>query len=151
QADVDGNEADADAAIALKEDAANKSNDGTLVDNSATDFPTEQAVKTYVDTQVAAAADDDITGASLDAPTNVLTISEGATDVTVNLSDLDDTAAIAAVQADVDGNEADADAAIALKEDAANKSTDGTLAGNSDTDFPTEQAVKTYVDTQVAA
>ncbi|WP_350291400.1 hypothetical protein, partial [uncultured Croceitalea sp.] len=40
---------------ALKEDAANKSNDGTLVDNSATDFPTEQAVKTYVDTQVAAA------------------------------------------------------------------------------------------------
>ena len=76
-----------------------------MVDNSATDFPTEQAVKTYVDTQVAAAADDDITGASLDAPTNVLTISEGATDVTVNLSDLDDTAAIAAVQADVDGNE----------------------------------------------
>ena len=151
QSDVDGNEADADAAIALKEDAANKSTDGTLVDNSDTDFPTEQAVKTYVDTQVAAAADDDITGASLDAPSNVLTISEGATDVTVNLSDLDDTAAIAAVQADVDGNEADADAAIALKEDAANKSTDGTLVDNSDTDFPTEQAVKTYVDTQITA
>ncbi|MEL7269114.1 MAG: hypothetical protein AAGL34_06045, partial [Bacteroidota bacterium] len=37
-----------------KEDTANKSNDGTLAGNSATDFPTEQAVKTYVDNQVAA-------------------------------------------------------------------------------------------------
>ncbi len=39
---------------------------------------------------------------------------------------------------------------IALKEDAANKSTDGTLISNSDVKFPTEKAVKTYVDTQVA-
>ncbi|SFW68204.1 beta strand repeat-containing protein [Cellulophaga fucicola] len=38
-------------ALALKEDSANKSNDGTLVDNSVTDFPTEQAVKTYVDSK----------------------------------------------------------------------------------------------------
>lgn len=34
----------------------------------------------------------------------------------------------------------------ALKEDVANKSTDGTLASNSNTLYPTEQAVKTYVD-----
>ncbi|WP_425234463.1 beta strand repeat-containing protein [Ulvibacterium sp.] len=40
---------------------------------------------------------------------------------------------------------------IALKENSANKSTDGTLSGNSDVDFPTEQAVKTYVDTEVGA
>ncbi|MDB9883967.1 DUF1566 domain-containing protein [Cyclobacteriaceae bacterium] len=33
-----------------------------------------------------------------------------------------------------------------LKESAANKSTDGTLATNSDEKFPTEKAVKTYVD-----
>ena len=65
------------AAIALKEDAANKSNDGTLAGNSATDFPTEQAVKTYVDTQVAAAADDDITDVDFDG-TN-LTVEEGTT------------------------------------------------------------------------
>ncbi|ADY28444.1 hypothetical protein Celly_0609 [Cellulophaga lytica DSM 7489] len=39
-------------ALALKEDTANKSNDGSLTDNSATDFPTEQAVKTYVDNQI---------------------------------------------------------------------------------------------------
>ena len=29
-------------------------------------------------------------------------------------------------------------------------STDGTLVGNSDTDVPTEKAVKTYVDTKAA-
>lgn len=34
----------------------------------------------------------------------------------------------------------------ALKEDVANKSTDGTLASNSDTLYPTEKAVKTYAD-----
>ncbi|RRQ47796.1 hypothetical protein DZC72_15645 [Maribacter algicola] len=36
------------------------------------------------------------------------------------------------------------------KEDAANKSTDGTLSDNSDIEFPTEQAVKTYVDNQIS-
>ena len=38
---------------------------------------------------------------------------------------------------------------IALKEDAVNKSTDQTLAGDSDILFPTEKAVKTYVDTEI--
>ncbi|MDF0708244.1 beta strand repeat-containing protein, partial [Flagellimonas okinawensis] len=52
----------------------------------------DAATKAYVDSM----ADDDITGASLDAPSNVLTISEGTTDVTVDLSDLDDSAGVAA-------------------------------------------------------
>ena len=34
-------------------------------------------------------------------------------------------------------------------EDVVNKSTDGTLATNSDVKYPTEKAVKTYVDSQV--
>ncbi|WP_162415742.1 hypothetical protein, partial [Cyclobacterium roseum] len=38
---------------------------------------------------------------------------------------------------------------IALKENSANKSTDGTLADGTDTKFPTEKAVKTYVDGKV--
>jgi hypothetical protein len=38
--------------------------------------------------------------------------------------------------------------ALDLKEDKANKSTDGTLISNSDTKYPTEQAVKTYVDSK---
>ena len=67
-------------------------------------------------------------------------------DVDQNEADAD--SAIAAVQADVDLNESDADAAIALKEDTANKSTD-TALGTSDVEFPTQNAVKTYVDTQV--
>lgn len=36
-----------------------------------------------------------------------------------------------------------------LKEDKTNKSIDGTMSSNSDTKYPTEKAVKTYVDTRV--
>jgi hypothetical protein len=39
--------------------------------------------------------------------------------------------------------------ALVLKEDAINKSIDGTFASNSDVLFPTEKATKTYVDAQV--
>lgn len=37
---------------------------------------------------------------------------------------------------------------IALKENATNKSTDGTLGSNSDVFFPTQKAVKTYIDSK---
>ncbi|WP_276165723.1 hypothetical protein [Zobellia alginiliquefaciens] len=168
QNDVDQNETDADAAIALKEDSANKSDDVTLADITNTKFPTELAVKTYVDGQISATADDDITGASIDA-SSILKIDEGTSSVTVDLSALEESAAITAVQNDVDQNEvdadaailavqndvdqneADADAAIALKEDSVNKSDDVTLADATNTKFPTELAVKTYVDGQIAA
>ncbi|MEO0507781.1 MAG: hypothetical protein AAF090_16620 [Bacteroidota bacterium] len=167
-----------------KEDTANKSNDGTLADNSATDFPTEQAVKTYVDTQVAAAADDDITDVTFDGTD--LTVEEGTTSFSADISALDDSAGVAANAANITTNAgniatnttnitantgnittnagniatnttnitANANDITDLqndKEDTANKSNDGTLAGNSATDFPTEQAVKTYVDNQVSA
>ena len=151
QDDVDANEAAANTAIALKEDAANKSTDGSLADDTDTKFPTEKAVKTYVDAQVGSlTTDDDITGATIDGA-SLLTISEGTTEITVDLSALEESAAITAVQDDVDANEAAANTAIALKEDAANKSTDGTLADDTDTKFPTEKAVKTYVDAQVGS
>ncbi len=151
QDDVDANEAAANTAIALKEDAANKSTDGSLADDTDTKFPTEKAVKTYVDAQVESlTTDDDITGATIDGA-SLLTISEGTTEITVDLSALEESAAITAVQDDVDANEAAANTAIALKEDAANKSTDGSLADDTDTKFPTEKAVKTYVDAQVGS
>ncbi|WP_158975766.1 hypothetical protein [Cellulophaga sp. L1A9] len=102
---------------AVKEDTANKSNDGTLATNSATLFPTEQAVKTYVDTEVS-----NQTIVSLDA-NNSITAS---------------------------GTDGGAFFDATVKEDTANKSNDGTLATNSATLFPTEQAVKTYVDTEVS-
>lgn len=41
--------------------------------------------------------------------------------------------------------------ALALKEDASNKSTDGTFASNSDTLYPSQKATKTYVDGLIAA
>ena len=84
-------------ALNTKENSSNKSTDATLADATNTKFPTELAVKTYVDGQVVS--------------------------ITNNT-----TTAIATVQADVDANEAAANAAIALKEDAINKSTDATLA-----------------------
>ena len=107
-------------ALNTKENSSNKSTDATLADATNTKFPTELAVKTYVNGQV------------------------------VSLTN-NTTTAIAAVQADVDANEAAANAAIALKEDAVNKSTDATLADATNTKFPTELAVKTYVDSQVTS
>ncbi|MDL5510727.1 hypothetical protein QSE00_02790 [Arenibacter sp. M-2] len=148
QADVDANETAANNAIALKEDTANKSTDVNLADATNTLFPTELAVKTYVDTQIATVSDDDITAVSFDGTD--LTVTEGATSFSADISALDDSAAIATVQADVDANETAANNAIALKEDTANKSTDVNLADATNTLFPTELAVKTYVDTQIA-
>ena len=81
----------------------------------------------------------------------MLTISEGTTEITVDLSALEESAAITAVQDDVDANEAAANTAIALKEDAANKSTDVTTDADSDIKYPSVKAVKTYVDAQAQA
>jgi hypothetical protein len=131
------------ASLALKENTANKSTTTTLGTSDVL-FPTQNAVKTYVDGSI----------------TNVNSAN---------------TAAIAAVQADVDANETTSNAAdvvlqnnittlgntvttnatnttasLALKENTANKSTTTTL-GTSDVLFPTQNAVKTYVDAQVAS
>jgi hypothetical protein len=132
QSDVDANETAANAAIALKENAANKSTTTTLGTSDVL-FPTQNAVKTYVDT-------------------NITTVNSNITTLqgTVNSNATAATSAIAAVQSDVDANETAANAAIALKENAANKSTTTTL-GTSDVLFPTQNAVKTYVDASVSS
>jgi len=120
-------------AIALKEDTANKSIDVTLADATNTLFPTELAVKTYVDTQVGAIA----------APTIVS--DDAGNSISASVVDggafFDDTALTTATTTNT--------TAIALKEDTANKSIDVTLADATNTLFPTELAVKTYVDTQI--
>ncbi|KGK29573.1 hypothetical protein EL45_15125, partial [Cellulophaga sp. E6(2014)] len=164
QNDINTNTTNFTSLLDDKEDTANKSTDGTLADNSDVDFPTEQAVKTYVDAQVGAInQDDDITAATLDAATNILTIEEGtATSIDVNLSSLEESADITANTTAI-SNEvtratlaetANADDITDLqtdKEDSANKSTDITLSDPTNVEFPTELAVKTYVDTQVDA
>jgi hypothetical protein len=181
QADVNQNEADGDAAdlvlqnnittlqstvtsnatattsaLGLKEDAVNKSTTTTLGTSNVL-FPTQNAVKTYVDTNI-----------------TTINASNAALQATVASNATASTTAIAAVQADVDANEIDSDAAdatlqnnittlqntvtsnataasvaLGLKENAANKSTDITLSDATNTKFPTELAVKTYVDNQV--
>ncbi|MDO6492822.1 beta strand repeat-containing protein, partial [Cellulophaga sp. 2_MG-2023] len=177
QTDVDNNEAAASAAITAlqndKENSANKSDVVTLGTSNDL-FPTQNAVKTYVDNQVAGSAqvivstdaDNDVTagadgGAFYDDAALQTSIATNATNITAantaitnvqNDVDANETAAntaIAAVQTDVDNNEAAANTAIALKENSANKSDVVTL-GTSDDLFPTQNAVKTYVDNQVA-
>ncbi|ALM06458.1 hypothetical protein SB49_00505 [Sediminicola sp. YIK13] len=111
---------------------------------------TANTVKLALDELAVTSTDNqDLTGLPLSTANELIIDIENGTSATVDLSSLEESADIAAVQADVDQNEADADAAIAQKEDSANKSDDGTLADNSAVDFPTEQAVKTYVDNAI--
>ena len=163
-------------ALNTKENAANKS-DVTTLGTSDVLFPTQNAVKTYVDTQITANATPDATatvkgkikltndlGGTADLPTvpGLLTkepiIASGTTsqywrgDKTwqtldksvVGLGNVDNTA-------DVDKPVSTAvQTALNTKENAANKS-DVTTLGTSDVLFPTQNAVKTYVDAQITA
>ena len=116
----------ATAAEDLKENTANKSA-ATTLGTSDLLFPTQNAVKTYVDSS---------TGTSSSALANEInraTAAEGT--LTTNLS----------------SEISRAIAAEALKESLANKSTAIDLGGvsTSDDKYPTQKAVKTYVDTGV--
>ncbi|WMW77963.1 hypothetical protein RF683_00530 [Flavobacterium sp. 20NA77.7] len=163
-------------ALDTKENTANKSTTTTLGTSDVL-FPTQNAVKTYVDTQVAAATIPDATsttkgkiqlsgdlGGTAASPTvpglatKENTITAGTTaqyyrgdktwqtldKTAVGLGNVDNTS---------DLNKPISTAtqtALDTKENTANKSTTTTL-GTSDVLFPTQNAVKTYVDTQVAA
>ncbi|MDO6516723.1 hypothetical protein [Zobellia uliginosa] len=81
-------------ALAKKEDSANKSTDINLADGTNTKFPTELAVKTYVDTELAALVDDDITNVSFDG--THLRVDEGTTNFSADLSALEESADITA-------------------------------------------------------
>ena len=117
------NSSDMTTSLATKENTSNKSTDATLSSNSDVKFPTEKAVKTYVDVQVAGA-----------------TIADASATVKGKIQLAGDLAGTAAAPT-VPG--------LALKENAANKSTVVTL-GTSNVLFPTQNAVKTYVDTAIA-
>ncbi len=158
QATVAANATATTTALALKEDAANKSTTTTLGTSNVL-FPTQNAVKTYVDTNI-----------------STVNASNAALQATVTANATAATNAIASVQSDVNQNELDGDAAdvilqnnittlqntvtsnatattvaLGLKENAINKSTDVTLSDTTNTKFPTELAVKTYVANQVSS
>jgi Repeat of unknown function (DUF5907) len=150
------NLATANTAIASKENAANKSTVVTLGTSNVL-FPTQNAVKTYVDTAIAGATivDADATtkgklqlagdlGGTAAAPTVPgLALKANATDLTTEVN------RATTAETTLTTNLATANTAIASKENTANKSTATTL-GTSNVLFPTQNAVKTYVDTAIA-
>ena len=157
----------AQSALDLKEDASNKSD--AALGTSTTLYPTQNAVKTYVDAQVASATIVDadattkgkiqLTGdlggtassptvpglvlkAPIESPTFTGTVG-GISKTMVGLANVDNTADAAKPVSTA------AQSALDLKENASNKS-DAAL-GTSTTLYPTQNAVKTYVDAQVAS
>jgi hypothetical protein len=114
-------------------------------------LPTEKAVKTYVDTQLTA-EDLDIAGdsgtGSVDLDSQSLTIA-GTTNRVVT-SAAGQTLTITGPQ-DIHTGATPTFAGLTVVNAITEFSTDGTLAGDSDSALPTEKAVKTYVDTQITA
>jgi hypothetical protein len=111
--------------LALKENSANKSTNVTTDAASDTKYPSVKSVKTYVDTQVAGATIADANATS-----------KGKIQLA---GDLAGTAAAPTVPG------------LALKENSANKSTNVSTDGASDSKYPSVKAVKSYVDAQLAA
>jgi len=168
------NSTDVNTSLALKEDASNKST-ATTLGNSDALYPSQKAVKTYVDAQIASgapnadastkgkiqlagdlggtAASPTVPGLALKANTSdvnsALALKANSSDVTTalglkaNTSDVNTTLALKA-------NSSDVNTSLALKEDTSNKST-ATALGTSDELYPSQKAVKTYVDSQIAS
>jgi hypothetical protein len=175
QATVAANATANTTALALKEDAANKSTTTTLGTSNVL-FPTQNAVKTYVDSNITTVNANNTAlqatvAANATATTLALALKENAanksttttlgtsnilfptqnavkTYVDTNITTVN--ANNTALQATVSANATATTATLILKEDAANKSTTTTL-GTSNVLFPTQNAVKTYVDSQVAS
>jgi hypothetical protein len=155
----------AQTALDLKENASNKS-DASL-GTSTILYPTQNAVKTYVDSQVALGAPDatssvkgklqlagdlagsasspTVPGLALKAPINNPSFTGTVTGVTKAMVDLGNVDNTSDMNKPVSSA---AQTALDLKENASNKS-DASL-GTSTILYPTQNAVKTYVDSQVA-
>jgi hypothetical protein len=111
----------------LKEDLANKSTNVTTDGTSNTKYPSVKAVKDYVDAGVTTATTAVNNEASVRAAADATLTTNLATEIT---------------------NRTNADL---LKEDIANKSTNVTTDGTSNTKYPSVKAVKDYVDAGIAA
>ena len=144
-------------ALAAKENASNKSTVTTL-GTSDDLFPTQNAVKTYVDTNISTVNANNtalqaIVTANANAANNAIAIVQAdvdANEITSNAADVALQNNINTLQNTVTTNASNTTSNLALKENASNKSTVTTL-GTSDDLFPTQNAVKTYVDAQVAS
>ena len=145
------------AALDVKENTTNKSTTTTLGTSDIL-FPTQNAVKTYVDAAVATTAitdgsitDSKIISVSTNKLTGLVAIANGGTGASTiaaaktnfALNNVDNTADINKPISTL------TQAALDVKENTANKSATTTL-GTSDVLFPTQKAVKTYVDAAIA-
>ena len=134
----------------IKTSSKKFSTDGTLSTNSDNNIPTEKAVKTYADTKIAALVNS--SPATLDTLAEIATALGNDPNFATTITNLIGTKlnSSAYTASDVlskiktvDGSNSGLDADLL---DGAHKSTDGTLAGNSDSNIPTQKAVKTYAD-----
>jgi hypothetical protein len=144
-------------ALNAKENTANKSTTITLGTSDVL-FPTQKAVKTYVDAAIASTviADGSITDAKIVSVsagkiTGIVPVANGGTGAST----------VAAAKTNLALNNVDnttdlnkpistlTQAALDVKENMSNKSATTTL-GTSDVLFPTQNAVKTYVDAAIA-
>jgi len=141
------NVTDVTSSLMLKEEAANKST-ATTLGTSDVLFPTQNAVKTYVDgntTSVTSAITAEAATARAAELANATAISTEAT--TARAAEATLTTNLATEATTARAAEAANATAIALKENAANKTLDLTSAdGGSDVKFPSAKAVKTYAD-----
>ncbi len=135
----------ATTAEATKEAAANKSTDGTFATNSDVKFPTEKATKTYVD----ASASSNSTALSIEVARSTTAENGIAANLVTETNRA--TTAETTLTTNLATEITRATTSEATKEAAANKSTDGTFATNSDVKFPTEKATKTYVDASASS
>ena len=126
----------------LKEDLANKST-ATTLGTSDVLYPTQNAVKTYVDASAVSGSAAVANEAAIRAAADVVLTNNLAAEVTAR------TAADATLTTNLATEETNRTNADLLKEDLSNKSS-STALGTSNTLYPTQNAVKTYVDAVVS-
>ena len=138
---------------------ANKDIDGTLAANSDTKYPSQQAVKTYVDTGLATKQNslgftaENVTNKDIDGTLAANSDTKYASQKAAKTyTDAAKASAISTANGYTDTGLAGKQNTLGFTaEDSANKDIDGTLAANSDIKYASQKATKTYVDTGLAA
>ncbi|MEN9907451.1 MAG: hypothetical protein RLZZ540_592, partial [Bacteroidota bacterium] len=133
------------AADLLKEDVANKSTNITTDGTSDTKYPSVKSVKTYVDASAT------LSSTALTNEITRATTAENAIVANLVTETNNRTAANTTLTTNLATEVTNRTAADLLKEDVANKSTNVTTDGTSDTKYPSVKSVKTYVDTSTAS